>query len=197
MTASTGSDKNLFSALAKCQGEFGPVHFDSSAQARGGKYRYASLSAIWNTVRPVLSRHGIAVVQLPIVAGSGRVGLRTIITHESGESIESLADMPAGDTPQACGSAYTYLRRYSIAAALGIVAEEDDDAQTAQAAVGKPVAKQKPKTLLQFLQDLGVSPEEMDKAGALCKGHTPSEIQGWIDSGLRWDRETETFQPTK
>jgi hypothetical protein len=133
--------ENLYAALAKAQGEFPPVHFDAVGQARGGRYKYASLGAIWQAVRPTLAANGLSVVQLPTTAPDGSVGLRTVLAHASGETLESTATMPGGSTPQQQGSAYTYLRRYALAACLGIVAEDDDDGASAS----KPTPAQYPE----------------------------------------------------
>jgi hypothetical protein len=91
---------------------------------------YADLGAVWEGVHEVLTKHKVAVVQ----AGSFHDGvffLRTILLHESGESVEGeYVVRPARDgDAQALGSAVTYARRYSMCAMLGIVTEDDDGAK--------------------------------------------------------------------
>lgn len=89
------------------------------------KSKYATLEAILTAAKPHLKKHGLAVVQFPTIEG-----LKTIIVHESGESIESDARIVMKDqTPQGQGSAITYMRRYALSAALGIATEDDDDAE--------------------------------------------------------------------
>lgn len=91
------------------------------------KSKYATLEAIITAAKPHLAKHGLAVVQLPYTSG-----LKTIIMHESGQSIEATADLYIKDnTPQAQGSAITYMRRYALSAALGIATEDDDDGNEA------------------------------------------------------------------
>lgn len=94
----------------------------------GFNSKYADLSACWDACRDALQENRIGVIQLPIEAGAGRVGLRTSLLHESGEGLEADFSMPLKDAtnPQAAGSALTYARRYALCAAIGICPEDDD-----------------------------------------------------------------------
>lgn len=132
----------LAAALARAQGEFGTIRKAHTAQVQtrtGGAYSYsfADLAAVLEAVRPALSKHELALVQLPTVRladGAAVVGVETILAHSSGASISTTLELPVdAATPQAIGSGMTYARRYSVLALLGIAAEdEDDDAQGAQ-----------------------------------------------------------------
>jgi hypothetical protein len=94
------------------------------------KSKYADLAEILNTVRPVFSANGIAIVQAPTFE-SGVASVETMLCHESGEFISSVCSSPVSkQDAQSIGSAITYLRRYSLAAMCGI-AQEDDDGQHA------------------------------------------------------------------
>jgi len=94
------------------------------------KNRYADLAEILNTSRPVLSKHGLSIVQMPFFS-EGKVGVETVLMHESGQWIANeLLGPCVKQDPQGVGSAITYYRRYSLAAFAGI-AQEDDDANTA------------------------------------------------------------------
>ena len=94
------------------------------------KSKYADLAEILNTVRPVFSANGIAIVQTPTFE-SGVASVETMLCHESGEFISSVCSSPVSkQDAQGVGSAITYLRRYSLAAMCGI-AQEDDDGQHA------------------------------------------------------------------
>ncbi len=125
-------------ALAKAQGQMKPAVFDASNPHF--KSKYATLAAIMEVARPVLSANGIAVVQGTSVDGDPlRVHVTTILMHVSGEWIkDTLSVKPAVDNAQGVGSAITYLRRYALSALVGIVADEDDDGESA---VGRPVDK--------------------------------------------------------
>jgi hypothetical protein len=93
--------------------------------------RYADLASVWEACREQLTSNGLAVVQFPGADGTTCI-VTTVVTHESGEwmSSESRAVTKDG-TPQAMGSAITYLRRYALAAVAG-VAPDDDDGEAAQ-----------------------------------------------------------------
>lgn len=98
--------------------------------------RFASLTMILKVIKSHLSDNGLSVIQFPhseIADGRVCVGCRTIITHESGESIESEFVFPAAkQDPQAGMSALTYARRGALGAALGLVIEEgEEDAASA------------------------------------------------------------------
>ncbi len=95
------------------------------------KSKYAELGAIMKEAQPVLTKHGLAVMQLPDNI-DGKPALTTIVMHTSGQSQRATVPLIlAKDDPQGLGSAITYERRYSYAAALQIVIDEDDDGNRA------------------------------------------------------------------
>lgn len=100
--------------------------------------KYADLAEILNTVRPVLSKNGLSVIQAPSFipgnnAEKGLVTVETVILHTSGEFISSKISAPISkNDAQGVGSAITYCRKYGLSAMLGI-AQEDDDGNAAQA----------------------------------------------------------------
>lgn len=111
-----------------------PKSKKATIQMKGGgqfSYAYADLPAIIAAVSPVLARHGLAVAQSVLFLDGG-VGVETVIYHESGhaERFGPLV-LPSGDDARSVGSAITYGRRYGLTAALGIAADEDDDAGSA------------------------------------------------------------------
>lgn len=127
----------LAAALAEAQGEMENASKNSTNPHF--KSKYADLAEVLNTVRPVLSKHGLSVTQFPSY-GEGLVHVETIIAHKSGEWMSEKCSAPAQkQDPQGVGSAISYLRRYSLAAVCGI-AQEDDDANAAT----KPKAETKP-----------------------------------------------------
>lgn len=118
----------LSAALAKAQAEI--ENASKTANNPHFKSKYADLAEVLNTVRPVMSRHGIAIVQMPSFE-SGLASVETLMTHSSGEWISNICSAPVSkQDAQGVGSAITYLRRYSLAAFAGI-AQEDDDANAA------------------------------------------------------------------
>ena len=97
------------------------------------KFKYASLPEILKTVRPVLSKHGIALLQEPKTV-ENVVQITTTLIHKSGEWVrfEPLVMKAASPYAQEIGSAITYGRRYNISSVLGLGAEDDDDGNAAQ-----------------------------------------------------------------
>lgn len=128
----------LAAALVAFQGEVPVIPKNRTAKIptkNGGSYsyKYADLTDMWEAIRPILHKHGLAVTQ-PLASAEtlGCIGIRTIVWHESGQRDESLVEFPAaGKTPQEVGSAVTYYKRYALGAALGIATDEDDDGAAA------------------------------------------------------------------
>lgn len=91
------------------------------------KNDYASLEAVIDVARPVLSAHGLAFMQGLGEYVNGAMTVSTRILHESGEWIESDFQMPVSKAdPQGTASASTYARRYSLMGILGLPAVDDD-----------------------------------------------------------------------
>jgi hypothetical protein len=94
------------------------------------KNKYASLSAHLEALKPLFSKHGLGILQMPI-GDLESVGVRTIIIHNEGGSVSSDALIPCekGISGQNAGSVYSYLRRYALASVAGC-STLDDDAET-------------------------------------------------------------------
>jgi hypothetical protein len=118
--------KELYKALAAFQAEVPNIYKNS----QGYGYKFADLGKINDIIKPLLTKNGLGYIQ-PIQG----TAIKTIVFHvESGESIESLAEIPQGvqlakmNEFQVLGSAITYLRRYSLSSILGLITDEDADA---------------------------------------------------------------------
>lgn len=140
---------NLGIALAKAQSELKAIHKDSTNPHF--KNTYASLDTILESVRPVLAKHGLSLVQgatAPHADDNGLVRsfvVETMLLHSSGEYIINAAVMPlAKADPQGAGGAMTYGRRYGVAALLALATEEDDDGNVASARPAAPAAAPRP-----------------------------------------------------
>jgi hypothetical protein len=126
----------LSKALVAVQAAIEPVSKDS--ENPHFRNRYASLDSILDYVRPLLSSHGLALVQGGGDIINGGLMVTTTIVHESGQWISSSFEMPLEkQTPQAAGSAITYGKRYGVSALLALSTDEDDDG----AAASKPAQK--------------------------------------------------------
>lgn len=91
------------------------------------KSTYADLGSVIEACKPALNEAGIAFMQMPAPSDPGTIALTTRLVHESGEWIESTATCPLPkNDPQGYGSANTYLRRYALAAAVGLYQDDDD-----------------------------------------------------------------------
>ena len=132
--------KNIGIALAKVQAEIkNPIKNQINKGVQGAP-KYANLEdTLQDYVRPICSKHGISIVQSIKSDESGKVGVCTLLLHESGEYIESdyvycEIVIPISNQGkkvltegQATGVCITYLRRYSLNAALGINGDKDTD----------------------------------------------------------------------
>ena len=133
--------------------------FEKTTKAHN--YKYTQLTTIWKSVRPLLKKHKLLIMQLPEGAN-----LKTIIMHvETNETHELNTLMPEGyelarmNLFQSYGSSLTYYKRYVLCSFLGIFTEdEDNDAQgkAEKKYSRKPAAPQKAKlNEQQFIRMLG------------------------------------------
>jgi hypothetical protein len=164
------SDKinEIAAALAKAQAEI--TNPAKDAQNPHYKSFYADLAAGIGAIRGPLTKHGIAVTQLPRLDGDVLM-LDTRLIHSSGQWLQS--EFPAcrfPAKPQEVGSALTYARRYSLFAMVGI-AGEDDDGEAANKHEIKPSAP-KQATLQTYddetsLEAFGMLIESLAMAGSI------------------------------
>lgn len=131
---------NIATALAKVQAEIkNPIKNQINKGVQGAP-KYANLEdTLQDYARPICSKYGISIYQSIKSDENGRVGVCTVLIHESGEFIESdyvFCDIivPTNSSGkkiltegQATGVCITYLRRYSLNSALGINGDKDTD----------------------------------------------------------------------
>jgi hypothetical protein len=148
---------HIAEALALVQAEIKNPIKNQTNKGVQGEPKYANLEdTLQDYVRPVCSKHGIAIFQSIKTDEIGRVGVCTVLLHESGEYIEGdyvfcEIKIPVSKsgyeilTPgQATGVNITYLRRYSLNAALGINGDKDTDGGYDKHAAPAPKAKAAP-----------------------------------------------------
>jgi len=142
------------------------------------KNRYVDLAGCLEAVNDALLAHGIAVYQETFDVQDG-VTVETCFLHESDETLRmrKLHVPAAKHDPQGYGSALTYARRYSLMAACGIAAEDDDGNAASQPR--KPVAPPQPKP---------ANPLDavVQKAVAESDESAPKQIEYQNESGGSW-----------
>lgn len=148
------SIKHLAAALNKAQTEMSGAK--KGANNPFFKSKYADLNSVVDAVRIPFAENGLSYSQFPVM-DENRVGVETILMHDSGEFIASTLMLPTGKLDaQAAGSAITYARRYSLQSIAGIPAE-DDDGNAAVKGGQTRQTKQVDQAKLKQLQDLIVS----------------------------------------
>lgn len=181
-----GSLGQLAKALAAVQGKISNPSKSRTVTIypKDGKpsfsYAYADLADILDAVRPALSANGLAVVATlsPDGKGAGGMMLTSRLIHESGESIESTYPIPYGDA-KSIGGAITYGRRYTLSALVGIMAEEDQDADDHQHPSEHAPRKPAPKSGSSLSSAAGLPPTGFSqpvKAKAVEKPPEPSPV---------------------
>lgn len=116
----------LWQAILQVQGAVHGVKRD----AKNPHFRsnYATIDAVWRTLRQPLQEAGLAVVQLPGKIDNDYVNITTMVVHaESGEQLVNDLWLPlAKHDPQGVGSAITYGCRYSLMAIFSLPPTDDD-----------------------------------------------------------------------
>lgn len=134
---------SMFSDLAKYYCEV--TNPENNADNPFFKSKYAPLSEVLNTIRPVMGKYGLSIIQIPKTLEGGVGSVQTVLTHKDGAyiSFPPLTGKPAKADIQGLGAVITYLRRFSLNAIAGVAGEVDDDGNTA-AGVKKTTAKKAP-----------------------------------------------------
>jgi hypothetical protein len=124
--------QKIAQAFVAAKREFSPALKDKTNPHF--RTKYADLGACLDAVNDSLLANGIALYQETSEDSTG-VTVETVFLHESGETFRGgKLHVPASkQDPQGYGSALTYARRYSVMAACGIAAEDDDGNAAAKA----------------------------------------------------------------
>jgi len=135
---------NLAKALSIVQGKL--THAKKDSANPFFKSKYADLESVWDACRNLLADNDLAVAQFPGTYSEldKSMSLTTILTHESGEYISHEMSVPVTKADaQGAGSALTYMRRYALAAVVGVVQADDDGNAASNPQVKQPVVKAK------------------------------------------------------
>lgn len=116
------------------------VGFESKkAGAARTDYAHEDMAEIARTVNPILGAHGLSYRYRTTSNLNEPVTVTCILSHRDGHSEETTLSAGRDETGnknsiQAVGSTVTFLQRYTLKAALGLAAAEDDDGRTSGAA---------------------------------------------------------------
>lgn len=141
-------------AMVNFNSEFQTTKLVKDGKNEHLKNKYLTLDNILNTIRPLLTKNGLVVVQA--LAGDYLV---TTLYHVSGQYIQS--EMPfhpmsgnkGTNALQELGGGITYAKRYAISAMLGISVDEDNDGQGSKID-SKQLKTKKKVTTIEELQKL-------------------------------------------
>ena len=132
---------NLAKSLSLVQGKL--THAKKDSANPFFKSKYADLESVWDACRDLLASNGLSVAQFPGTYSDldKTMSLTTLLMHESGEWISNEMSVPMSKVDaQGAGSCISYMRRYALAAVVGVV-QADDDGNAASSP--KPVVKPK------------------------------------------------------
>jgi hypothetical protein len=172
--------KAFDSAMAKAAAEFPVlrktelVDFRSERTGQRTRYRFANLADVVGAVAPILGKYDLHH-RFDTIVEPNKITVACIISHKLGHSIRT--ELHAGaDTSgqknaiQAMGSSITYLSRYTLMAACGLAAEEDDDGRgmlpppeprTELKATDAPKQPKPPKDPQQQARNLSMTKEQI------------------------------------
>lgn len=118
----------ILPALHKARSQFVKVKKDR--QNSHLKNKYATLDSVLDAITPALTENRLMIMQDGEKIENA-IRVETTVVHVSGQWAKFYFDIPiVKNDPQGVGSAFTYGRRYALAAAFGL-SQADDDAQIA------------------------------------------------------------------
>lgn len=109
---------------------------DFTSQKGRTHYKHEDLAEIARTIDPILGRHGLSYRFRTHSPPNEPVTVTCIVSHKDGYFEENTLSAGRDDSGnknsiQAIGSTITYLQRYTLKAALGLAASNDDDGKMA------------------------------------------------------------------
>ena len=184
---------NIAAALAKAQAEMGKAIKESANPAFRSKY--ADLGNVMDACLPALNKHNIAVIQ-PIVSDVDGRFVKTILIHESGETLECAVPLIVGKNDmQGLGSAITYGRRYGLMSMAGIAPEDDDGNAAAKNVQSSAISQARDDGVLDGLSE-NASPREKAEAyaKAICADFSGKGVKALDRSWDNWQKHIAKLQ---
>lgn len=130
------------------------------------KSKYVPLENVVEAIDEVAPSLGLSFTQWASNDVNGRVGVSTMLLHESGEYIEYDPVYMKADkeTAQGAGALISYLKRYSLSAVFGITSDQDDDGNYASGVNNKPKQQQQKPKPVQAKMPTDNQKQELTKA---------------------------------
>lgn len=154
-------------ALAAFQADLPAVGLDGTNPHFNSKF--ATLANVTKEVFPKLSAVGLTYTVGSRISEAGTLIVVAKLLHISGEF--QTAEFPITDTnPQKVGSAITYYRRYGLASLTGVVADVDDDGNTASQ---QTVAEKR-------IEQARQTPQPAQAAARTKDAKAQAEVRAWI-----------------
>lgn len=132
--------KAFDAAIAAAKAEIPVIHKNREVYFTSQKgltnYRHEDLAEIARTIDPILAAHGLSYRFRTSSAVNEPVSVTCVVSHREGHSEENTLfagrdESGNKNSIQAIGSTITYLQRYTLKAALGLAASNDDDGKRA------------------------------------------------------------------
>lgn len=147
-------EKTLLEKITDAQTRIENPKFDATGQVGKRQYRYATLNSCLDAVNAAGRDLGLAVwfdIENNMSGDADRIfsHVVTVISDGKEETRRSPIPVNLNGGSQDNGSALTYAKRYSLCAAFGINADEDDDGNRAQTAfkANRSVVPKAPKQI--------------------------------------------------
>ena len=137
------------------------VGFDSKkVGAARTDYKHEDLAQIARQVDPVLAEFGLSYRFRTTSEPNAPVSVTCIVSHRDGHFEENTLSAGRDDSGnknsiQAIGSTITYLQRYTLKAALGLAASNDDDGRKAGEDVPEAVTEDQVKEIQRRIVETG------------------------------------------
>lgn len=129
-------------AMATARGEIPPIMKNRQVGFKSKKlgasdtnYRHEDLAEIARTIDPILGKSGLSYRFRTTSLPNEPITVTCIVSHRDGHSEQNTLSAGRDDSGnknsiQAIGSTITYLQRYTLKAALGLAAANDDDGKS-------------------------------------------------------------------
>ena len=166
-------NKTIHQALFDFANEMVVVKKNQKHGAFGGTF-YTDVNEILSTIKPVLEKLGMVIIQTPQIGEVGsflntKICLKDIPAEYVEANIKLIVDPKSPKVMWDLGGAITYTRRYSIVTMLNLESVDDDFVQGTKHAQSAPktviiktTAKERSIPIVQMMSDLDKAKEQGD-----------------------------------